>query len=292
MSQTLQRRLKTVLGDYAHTAAIKGGALKSGRVAFDFVEYTPVWDGFDEMVRHQAFDVCEMAAVTYLLCMAHKKPMALLPAAMFGRFQHPFAFYTADKGPMAPGDLEGRRVGVRSVTTTTGTWVRGHLAFDYGVDLDSIHWVTFEEPHVAECEDRSERAPAGRKIVEMLLAGDLDAVIGERLPDDPRVRTIFPDPQAEAARWYGAHKLIPINHLVVVRQELLESEPEVVREVWRMLKAAKAASPIADPDPIPFGIEANRPALELLSGYAHRMGLIPRAYTADEMFAPVKHLVD
>jgi 4,5-dihydroxyphthalate decarboxylase len=292
MSQSQKRRLKAVLGDYAHTAAIKSGALCSNAIDFEFVEYTPVWDGFDEMVRHQAFDVCEMAAVTYLLCMAHNKPMALLPAAMFGRFQHPFAFYMADKGVLTPKDLEGKRVGVRSVTTTTGTWVRGHLAFDYGVDLDKVHWVTFEEPHVAECEDRSERAPPRRKIIEMLLAGDLDAVVGERAPDDPRIRTIFPDPQAEAARWFGTHALVPINHLVVVRQELLETEPETVREVWRLLQRGKAASSTASPDPIPFGIEANRRSLELLSHYAHRMKLIPRAYTADDMFAPFRSIVD
>lgn len=285
-----KRRLRTVIGTYPHTARIKSGAISSERIEFDFVEYEPVWDGFDEMVRHQAFDVCEMAAVTYLLALTHGKPMAMLPAAMFGRFQHPFAIYNGDRGELRPQDLEGKRIGVRSVTTTTGTWVRGILANDYGVDLDSVRWVTFEEPHVAECLDTSERAPPGKAIVQMLLDGELDAVVGER-SSDPRVRTLFADPAAEAQRWYAANKVVPINHLMVVRQELLETEPETVREIYRVLCEGKNAVAAADPDPIPFGIEANRASLELLAAYALQLRLVPRRISADEMFAPVRRLV-
>ena len=103
----------------------------------------------------------------------------LLPAAMIGRFQHPFAIYNAAKGTLAPADLNGKRVGIRSFTTTTGAWIRGILANDYGVDLDSIDWVTFEDPHVAEYKDTTQRAPEGKKILPMLLDGELDAVLGE-----------------------------------------------------------------------------------------------------------------
>ena len=289
-----KRVLKALFATYPHTRAIKEGSLASDRIAFDFTEVHPVWDGFDAMVRHRAFDVSEMAAVTYLLCMAYGKPMALLPAAMFGRFQHAHAITTADAGVRRPQDLEGKRVGVRSVTTTTGAWLRGHLAFDYGVDPDKIHWVTFEEPHVAECEDTSERAAKGKTIVDMLLAGELDAVLGET-SQDPRVRTLFPDPQAEAQRWYAKHKIVPINHLMVVDTDLLSKEPETVREVWRLLKAGKHAPPLlapGAPDTIPFGIEACRPGLEMIADYAYRLRLVPKRYTAEEMFAPVKGLVD
>lgn len=289
-SKSSKRRLKTVLGNYAHTAAIKSGTLASNTIEFDFVEYTPVWDGFDDMVRHQAFDVCEMAAVTYLLAMAHGKPMALLPAAMVGRFQHPHAVTLANNGVERPADLNGKRVGVRSITTTTGAWLRGIIANDHGVDLGSIDWVTAEEPHVAECEDRTRRAPVGRRLVDLMLDGELDAVLGESC-DDPRARTLYADPRAEAARWYRAHGVVPINHLVVVSTALLESEPGTVREVYRLLQRGKSSVPAGDPDPIPFGIEANRPALEMLAGYAFQLGLVPKRYTADEMFAPVRDVI-
>ena len=287
-----KRRLKVLLGDYPHTAPLKSGAIASDKIEFEFIEYKPVWDGFDAMVRHQAFDVSEMAAVTYLLGMAYDKPMALLPAAMFGRFQHAHAIYNAEKGVLRPQDLNGKRVGVRSITTTTGAWLRGHLAHDYGVDLDSIHWVTFEEPHVAECPDRTERAPKGKAIVPMLLAGELDAVLGESSPD-PRIKSLFADPQAEARKWHEKHRLVPINHLVVVRKELIESEPETVREVYRLLRAGKQAAGVAPGalDTVPFGIEPNRPALDLIARYVADLGLVPRPVSVDEMFAPVRGLV-
>lgn len=287
-----KRRLKTLLGNYPHTAGIKSRAITSDRIELDFTEFTPVWDGFDSMVRHHAFDVSEMAAVTYMAAMAYDKPMVLLPAAMFGRFQHPFAIYNADRGPMRPQDLNGKRVGVRAITTTTGAWLRGILANDYGVDLDSIRWITFEEAHVAECEDRSERAAPGKTIVQMLLDGELDAVLGER-STDPRVRNLFGDPEAEAARWYQLHKVVPINHLVVVGRDLVENEPETVREVYRLLHEGKTSSgvPAAHPDPIPFGIDENRPALQLMADYAYQLRLVPKRYTVDEMFAPVRHLI-
>ena len=95
--------------------------------------------------------------------------LALLPAAMIGRFQHPFAIYNATKGTMTPADLNGRKIGIRSFTTTTGAWLRGMFANDYGLDLASVKWLTFEAPHVAEYVDATERAPAGKAIIPMRL---------------------------------------------------------------------------------------------------------------------------
>jgi 4,5-dihydroxyphthalate decarboxylase len=177
------------------------------------------------------------------------------------------------------------------VTTTTGVWLRGILANDYGVDLDSIYWVTTEEPHVDECEDRSRRAPPGCKLIDMLLDGELDAVLGEGAKH-PRLRTLFADPLAEATHWHARHGVIPINHLVVVSTDLVEREPEAVREVYQLLQLGKASVPARHPDPIPFGIEACRPALDLLAGYVHQLGLTPERYSVEQIFAPVRHLVD
>ena len=131
-----------------------------------------------------------------------------------------------------PRDLAGRRVGIRSFTTTTGAWIRGILANDYGVDLGRIEWVTFEEPHVAEYHDTTQRAPAGRKIVDMLLAGELDAVLGDR-SNDPRIKPLFADPEAEAKAWCRKHNVTPINHLVVVKETLAQSNPAAVEEIYR-----------------------------------------------------------
>src|ERR1700682_3970597 len=185
-------RLRTLLGDYPGTAALKNGSIKSDLVSFDFAEYSPTNKGFKPMVRDGAFDVSEMAIVTYLMAKSFGKPMVLLPNVVVARFQHAYALYHARSGTLTPRDLNGKRVGIRSFTTTTGAWLRGILANDYGVDLDSIHWVTFEEAHVAEFQDTTMRAPRGKEIVQMLLDGELDAVLGEKV-DRPGLKSLFPD---------------------------------------------------------------------------------------------------
>jgi 4,5-dihydroxyphthalate decarboxylase len=286
-----RRTLKTLIGTYPHTAPLKSGALRSDRYDFAFTEIVPVWDGFKGMIRDDLYEVAEMAIVTYLLSKAHGREIVLLPAAMIGRFQHPYAIYNATKGPMTPADLNGRRVGIRSFTTTTGTWIRGILANDYGVDLASIDWVTFEEPHVAEYRDTTQRAPAGKKIVQMLLDGELDAVLGES-SDDPRAKSLFGDVQAEARRWYAKHRVVPINHLVVMRSRDVKAEPEMAREVYRLLREGKrlAGAP-ADPDPVPFGIEANRASLAMVADFAFQQALLPRRVSVDDMFVETRDLV-
>ena len=277
-------KLRTVLGDHPHVQPLKRGEVHSDKVAFEFVDFSPTNAAFKPMVREQKFDVCEMAIVTYLMARAHNKPLVLLPATMLGRFQHGYALYDAGRGKLGPADLKGKRVGIRSFTTTTGAWIRGILANDYGVDLDQIRWVTFEDPHVAEYVDATERAPRDKKILQMLLDGELDAVLGET-SDDPRLAPLFPDPKAEAERWYRQHGVVPVNHLVVVTEALANSQPDVVREVYRLLKSSKAASkPAGGIDFVPFGVDAIRKPLELIIGYAAQQALIPRRFSVDELF--------
>jgi 4,5-dihydroxyphthalate decarboxylase len=284
------KTLKTLIGTYPHTAPLKSGAVSSDRIAFDFTEIVPVWDGFKGMIREDLYDLSEMAIVTYLIARAHGKQLALLPAAMIGRFQHPYAIYNATKGVMAPGDLNGKRVGIRSFTTTTGAWIRGILANDYGVDLDSIDWVTFEDPHVAEYRDSTQRAPEGKKIVPMLLEGEIDVALGEQ-SNDPRLKPLFGDPQAEAQRWYAKHKAVPINHLMVMRTANVVADPDTAREVYRLLLEGKhlAGAP-PTPDPLPFGIEANRRSLELIAEYAYQRRLIPKRISVNQMFEETRDL--
>jgi 4,5-dihydroxyphthalate decarboxylase len=277
------KHLRTLLGDYPHTAALKAGAITSDRVALDFVNYSPTNKGFKPMVREQAFDVSEMAIVTYLIARSFAKPMVLLPAVVMGRFQHRYALYNPEHGHVSVSDLAGKRVGIRSFTTTTGAWVRGILANDYGVDLDGIHWVSFEEPHVAEYVDSTERAPPGKTIIQMLLDGELDAVIGET-SDDPRLKPLFDDAKTEQKAWFAKHGAVPVNHFVVVSGALAASDPEAVREVFRMLKQSKRAVSPADPDPIPFGVDGLRKSLDLIVNYAAQQRLIPQAYRVDDLF--------
>lgn len=276
--------LKAVLGSHPHVQAVKSGELRSDLFDLDFIEYTPTNAAFKPMVREQAFDVCEMAIVTYLMAKVHGKPLVLLPATMMGRFQHSYALYNPERGTLGPSDLEGKRVGIRSFTTTTGAWIRGILANDYGVNLDKIRWVTFEDPHVAEYVDTTERAPKDKKVLQMLLDGEVDAVLGET-SNDPKLKPLFPDPAAEAAKWNARRGVVPVNHLVVVTESLAKSRPDVVAGVYDLLKRNKEqVGPAATPDFVPFGIEANRKPLELIADYAFQQALIPRRYAVEELF--------
>jgi len=272
-------RLRTLLGDHPGTAALKSGAVKSESVAFDFADYSPTNKGFKPMVREQAFDVSEMAIVTYLMAKSFGKPMVLLPDVVLARFQHGHALYNAKAGKLAPRDLNGKCVGIRSFTTTTGAWLRGILANDYGVDLGSIDWVTFEDAHVAEFVDTTKRAPAGKQIIQMLIDGELDAVLGEK-SDHPDLKPLFADVAGEEKAWFEKHKVVPINHMVVVSQALSDRHPDAVREIHRVLAASAAASS-ASPR---FTAGEMRRSLELINGYCAQQKLIPRPFTVDELF--------
>jgi len=275
-------RLRTLLGDHPGTLALKSGALKSELVEFDFVDYSPTNKGFKPMVREAAFDVSELAIVTYLMAKSFGKPMVLMPDVVVARFQHGHALYNAKRSMLEPADLNGKRVGIRSFTTTTGAWLRGILANDYGVDLNSVDWVTFEDAHVAEFKDTTKRAPAGKQIVQMLVDGELDAVLGEK-SEHADLKPLFADVAAEERAWAAMHKIVPINHMVVVSQSLCEKNPEAVREVHRLLSASAEASPAAPR----FTSDEMRRSLELIIRYTAQQGLIPRAFSVDELFDDV-----
>jgi len=275
-------RLHTLLGDHPCTAALKSGAIRSELVEFDFVDYSPTNKGFKPMVREQAFDVSEMAIVTYLMAKSVGKPMVLLPDVVVARFQHGYALTNATRGTLKPADLNGKRVGIRSFTTTTGAWLRGILANDYGVDLNSIDWVTFEDAHVAEFVDTTKRAPAGKQIIQMLLDGELDAVLGEK-SEHPELRPLFAETPAEERAWFAKHGIVPINHMVVVRQDLSKTHPEAAKEVHRLLSEANRASVVSPR----FTVQEMRRSLDLIISYTAQQGLIPRAFSFDELFDDV-----
>ncbi len=281
--------LSVCFGTYPHTQALKNGEIKSDRVMLRFTEINPVNRAFLMMAREQKFDVSEMAIVTYLQAKAYGKPLTLMPATMLGRFQHGAMLHNAERGTLRPEDLPGRRVGVRAFSQTTGVWIRGILWKDYGLDLGTVKWVTFEDAHVAEFRDPPgvERA-VGKDMTKMLIEGELDAAIyGGVMPTDPRLKSVIPDPEAAAKNWYREHGIVPVNHMVVLKESLSKSNPAAVREVFRMLLASKKAAGLPKAgaiDLIPFGFDAVKPALDLMSSYALEMKIIPRRYAVEELF--------
>ncbi len=249
------RSLRALLGDYPVTAALKKGEVRSPDVELAFADVKVPNTAFKRVVRELEFDVAELAIVTFLMAKAYGKPLVLVPAVLIGRFQHPFIVYNAERGSLAPSELAGRRVGIRSYSVTTVTWVRGILADDYGVDLDRVRWVTFEDAHVAEFRDPPgiERAAAGKDLVQMLLAGELDAAILGAVPNDPRLKPLIPDPSAAAEAWRRKNGALQINHMVVVKDTVNKADAD---EVSRLL--AQSISVAGNPEMNPYGVGANR----------------------------------
>jgi 4,5-dihydroxyphthalate decarboxylase len=257
-------------------------------VDFEFADFKVANKGFKPLVREAKFDLGELAIATFLQAKAYDKPYVLMPVLVVARSQHHTLAYNPERGELTPGGLAGKRVGIRAYSVTTGVWVRGILQAQYGLDLDKVHWVTFEDPHVAEYTDppTMERAPAGKDMAQMLLDGELDAaVVGDKLPD-PRLKLLIPDVEKAAATWAEKHGN-PINHMLVIRSELSRTRPDVVREVFRIFKEGRDIAVRAgnkNAAQLQFGIEANRPALEAIVGIACDQKLIPRRFSVEELF--------
>jgi len=270
--------LNTLMGDYPVTKQFR---THTDKFAFaDEVKNNPA-SAFKRVVRNLEFDVSEMAIMTHLIAKAHGKPYRLLPFVVLARFQHPFLVYNAARGTLAPEDLHGKRVGVRSYSVTTGAWIRQILAEDHRIDLARIHWITFEEAHVAEFRDppNVRRAPAGKDILGMLRAGELDAAITGAIPKDENIQPLIRDPEAAGKRWSEKHGAIQLNHLVVVKSSVSR---DMADEVYRLLVESKKAA--GNPPMLPHGLEANRRNLEVAIDCAYKQALIPRRFSVDELF--------
>jgi len=269
--------LNTLMGDYPVTKQFK---THTHKFSFAEVKGSPA-GAFKRVVRDLEFDVAEMAIMTHLIAKAHGKPYRLLPFVVLARFQHPFLVYNAARGPLAPEDLHGKRVGVRSYSVTTGAWIRHILAEEHRVDLSRIRWITFEEAHVAEFRDppNVQRAAAGKELMAMLAAGELDAAIVGAIPKDEKIQPLIRNPEEAGKRWAEKHGALQLNHLVVVKNSVSR---DMADEVYRLLVESKKAA--GNPPMLPHGLEANRRNLEVAIDCAYKQALIPRRFAVDELF--------
>ncbi|NML42248.1 phosphate ABC transporter substrate-binding protein [Ramlibacter sp. G-1-2-2] len=283
-------KLKTMVGDHPITLPLKRGEVAPQGVALDIADVARASSAFKRVVRGMEFDVAELAIVTFLIAKAHGKPLALLPAVVAARFQHPFLAYNAARGPLTPAGLAGKKIGIRSYSVTTGAWMRSILWHDHGVQPDAVQWITLDEPHVAEFQDPPNvtRVGGGKDMVSMLRDGEIAAaILGEGLPKEDWCQPLIADPAAAASDWQQRHGAIQINHMLVVRQSLLDQHPEAVKDVYQAFAQSRGIALAAGAAPLPFGFEANRRNLEVAIACAYEQRLIPQRYSVDELFTDV-----
>lgn len=285
-------RLRTNLADSALAKAAKAGEVSSDLAQFDFCGPATANQGFKPMVREGKFDAGELAVVTFMQALDYGKPLVLLPATMVGRFQHQFFVCRKERSPMDPKTLEGKRVAVRSYTQTTGVWVRGILQDEYGVDLNKLKWLCWDDPHLAEYTDPAElveRAPKdGPSLNEIALAGQADAVIpAADLLAHPDMRTVVENPDEAGRRWGEKYGCGHINHMFAVHRDLPKERPDVVREIFRILKESKARAGLpkdGEIDQLPFGFDACYKSLALVTRYAFEQKIVKKLYQPEELF--------
>jgi 4,5-dihydroxyphthalate decarboxylase len=302
--------LKTVTRTQGNNEALKDGTVTPRNYTFDFEEVPVLVRAFRRMVRDLEFDVCEMAFTTYLCAKAHGKRFTALPIFLVRAFHHGAIVYNTTVGIDSPKDLEGERVGVnRGYTVTTGVWARGILHDEHDVDLSKVSWVLSGDEHVAEYRPPPNVVPVaqGREIAEMVGTGELVAAVGVDV-DHPDVAPLIADPAEAGFTALRERGLYPINHLVVVKDELLEAHPGLAADVFaafseakqryvKRLRAGVITAPtatdrtyehvmeITGKDPLPYGIEPNRVMIEKLIDHALSQRILDRRPQIDELFA-------
>lgn len=288
--------LRTVLANSPLSAPLKRGELTGERVRLDFAEVAPVHKAFAPMVRQQAYDLCELAVVTALQAVAHDRPVVLLPAVVASRFQRGCLIASRARGPLAPRQLAGKRIGVRSFTQTTGMWVRAHLAADYGLATERMHWLTRDSAHVEQYADPGfvEHLPGDKSLPDMLRDGDIDAaILGNDLPQGDEFFPVIADAAARDMAWWQRHRFMPINHMLVASREACRRDPEAVREAYRLLLQADRLIPaMADaPRPTLFGFDSLRIPIGVVIDACVAQGLLPRRLSVDEVFGPAEDIL-
>ncbi len=312
---TAKVHLKIAVATSGHTAAVKDGTVPiQGGVEANFVEVVPIIAAFRRMVRDVEFDVCEMAPTTYLIARARGAPYIALPIFVMRRFHHGGFVVRPDAGIKVPKDLEGKRVGVRAYSVTTGVWTRGIFTNEYGLDASTVTWVVDDEEHVTSLKlpENVIHAPPGKSLASMMASGELQAGftgpagIGRAGaptanggPGGPtpaqKYPELIPNVAGGGAGGYRKTGIYPIHGTVVVKTDVLEKHPQVGRALYDAFTNAKAPYlerlkrgegqtpedvryrsflPLMD-DPLPYGMKANRASIEALMTYALQQKLIP-----------------
>jgi len=316
-------RLTFAIADYPHTAAIKNGEVHFDGIEPQFIDVKPQVAAYRRMVRQVEFDVCELAPTTYIIARAYNAPFVALPIFVMRRFHHAGLLIRPDAGITTPKDLEGKKVGVRAYSVTTGVWTRSILMDEYGLDCSRVTWVVDDEEHVRELKLPSNvvHAPDGRSLAEMMAAGELqagfdaNAGIGRAGPpvadwEKTKVASsnypdLFADPEPLESDWYRRTGIYPMHGTIVVKEAVLKEHPWVAGSISAAFQGAKtrwlaklqsgaiesaadrkylALSKIVGSDPLPYGLKVNLPTIQALMATTFDQKLVPRRMAIEELF--------
>lgn len=309
-------QLKIAIADHPQTAGIKSGEIPLEGIEPEFITVKPQIGAFRRMVRDHEFDVCELAPTTYIIARAYGAPFVGLPIFVVRRFHHSGLLVRPDAGISTPKDLEGKKVGVRAYSVTTGVWTRQVLIDEFGLDNDKVTWVVDDEEHVTQLKLPANVIQATRPLADMMADGELvagfDGAAGIGRTGNPtggwkeveaNYPDLFPNAAEIEAEYYARTQIYPMHGTIVVKDQVLAEHPWVAQSIYKAFDEAKkrwlatlpastnagdkkyqALQKIVGADPLPYGIEANRKTIEALEQTAFKQGLTPRRMSMQELF--------
>jgi len=321
----MKLELSVAIGDYDRTRPLVDGAVAIDGVDPIFMLLSPE-EIFFRAFRHADFDVCELSLSSFALRTARgDNPYVGVPVFPSRAFRHTAIVIRTDRGIRAPADLRGRRIGTPEYQLTACVWARALLKDEFQVEPAEIRWVRggMEQPGRVEKlaldlpqDVQLECAPEGRTLSQMLADGEIDGIVGPRLPAcfgarGAPVGWLFPDPTGAAMEYFRRTGIFPIMHLIGVRRTLAERHPWLPATLAKAFGEAKgvalarladtsatkvmlpfieeqltAARRLMGADFWPYGLEPNRKALETFLRHHHDQGLSPRRVGVEELFHP------
>lgn len=317
-------RLSLAINDSDHVRDVV-----TGRVPVEGVSLVPLHYAVEEIfyrfTRHREWDVSELSLAKYCaLRAAGDESLVAVPVFPSRAFRHS-GIYVRPDGPVdRPQDLRGARIGFPEWTVTATVWIRSLLEDEYGVEATSVRWVQGGVNQAGRIETLEVPLPEGiavtreheRTLSELLVAGELDAVIAPRAPapfldGSGRVVRLFSDPATHEREYWERTGIFPIMHLLAMRAEVYQRDPWIAANLVKAFETAKAQSvrralddnaprwpvPWAPAhaaqvvttfggDPWPYGLEPNRVTLEAFLAAAAAQSVCARRLAPEELFVP------
>lgn len=270
------------------------------------------------MLNHYEFDASELSLASYIIARSMGRPLIAIPVFPARAFRHSYVFVNTKSGITEPKDLEGKRVGIAEFQQTATVWMRGILREEYGVRLEKIQWLLWEEHGRMDIalpkQYQVDHVPAQGRPDEMLISGELDAIIHATifpsLLSASSVRRLFPNYKIVEAEYYRKTGIFPIMHTVAMREELWNDCPWIAVSLYKAFEQAKAIAyrrlddknaynismvwfreplmeqrEILGDDPWAYGLKRNRNVVDTLKRYLFEEGLIPNKMPIENLFA-------
>jgi 4,5-dihydroxyphthalate decarboxylase len=309
---------------YDRTEALRDGRVRPAGIDLTYLAQ-PVEETFFRMTKFQEFDASELSLSSYVIGLTRDAPFIAIPVFPSRLFRHSGIYVSAASGITEPADLIGKQVGVAEYQLTANVWIRGILADQYGVPVDSVTYRTGGLHDPGRVEKLKVELPTGVRVVpiephqtlsEMLASGEIDAVYTPRTPmsfvrGDSGVRRLFdPSGPAEAA-YFAATGIFPIMHVVAIRREVYERNRWVARSLFEAFSEAKAlceegidetaaarymlpwlhdevarTRALLGNDYWSYGLEKNVDVLRTFLRYSYDQGLAARQLEPADLFAP------